>query len=209
MALVSSLEPNTKERQSVHRPTRCLYAIVEGPSGERYLQLDTVGSEDREIPDKVSQSIQFDRQAAGQLLHLLHRTFPDLAGASSEAVGEEVPADPDDEGVEGRMLLKLHRLKERDRRLVRRKKRAVLAAGGRLLCEVCEFDFVVAYGSLGEGFAECHHRVPLKELDGTTTTRLADLAIVCANCHRMLHRRPIHTMEQLRAVVQGRRVSHP
>jgi hypothetical protein len=80
MALVTSLTPNTKERQSVHGPTRCLYAVVEGSNGERYLQLDTVGSEDRAIPDKVSQSIQFDRQAAGQLLQLLLSTFPDLAG---------------------------------------------------------------------------------------------------------------------------------
>ena len=57
MALVTNLEESTKDRQSVHRPTRCLYAIVEGTSGERYLQLDTFGSEDREIPEKVSQSI--------------------------------------------------------------------------------------------------------------------------------------------------------
>src|SRR3954447_8986370 len=90
MALVTSLEQNAKARQSVHRPTRCLWAIVEGPARERYLQLDTVGSENREMPDKVSQSIQFDRQAAGQLLQLLQRTFPDLArGGDSASASEE------------------------------------------------------------------------------------------------------------------------
>src|SRR5262245_20878059 len=188
MALVTSLEQNTKVRQSVHGPTRCLYAIVEVPGGERYLQLDTVGSEDREIPDKVSQSIQFDRQAAGQLLQLLHRTFPDLVGAGSSGPSAEASADAEDEEIEGSTLFKLHRLKERSRRLVRRKKRLVFAASGRLLCEVCDFDFALVYGSLGEGFAECHHTVPLAELDGTAPTRLADLAIVCSNCHRMLHR---------------------
>src|SRR3982750_920504 len=109
MALVTAFEPNSKDRQSVHGPTRCLYAIVLGSAGERYLQLDTVGSEDREIPDKVSQSIQFDRQAAGQLLQPLPRTFPDLA-AAGDAAGEEVPADPDNEGLEGRILFRLHRL---------------------------------------------------------------------------------------------------
>lgn len=119
MALVSSLEPNNKERQSVHRRTRCLYAIVDGPGGERFLQLDTVGSEDREIPDKVSQSIQFDRQAAGQLLLLLQRTFPGLVTTTDTSSVEETAAtDPEDEGVEGRMLFKLHRLRERNRRLV-------------------------------------------------------------------------------------------
>jgi predicted HNH restriction endonuclease len=206
MALVTSLELNTKERQSVHRPTRCLYSIIEGSAGERYLQLDTVGSDDREIPDKVSQSIQFDRQAAGQLLQLLHRTFPDLAGVdNSVSSGGETSTDSEEDGLEGRTLFRLHRIKERNRRLVHRKKRAVLAAKGRLLCEVCDFDFAMVYGQLGEGFAECHHRVPLAELDGTAPTRLSDLAVVCANCHRMLHRRPVHTVEQLRVVVQSHR----
>lgn len=205
MALVTSLEPNTKDRQSVHKPTRCLYAVVEGTSGERYLQLDTVGSEGREIPDKVSQSIQFDRQAAGQLLQLIHQTFPDL-GKDNGGSAREPPADAEeDEGIEGRTLLRLHRLKERDRRLVRRKKREVLARAGCLRCEVCEFDFEIAYGMRGHGFAECHHRVPLKDLDGKTPTRLADLAMVCANCHRMLHHQPIPTVEQLRAIVEQRR----
>jgi hypothetical protein len=206
MALVTNLEASTKDRQSVHRPTRCLYTVFEAPGGERYLQLDTVGSEDREIPDKVSQSIQFDRQAAGQLLQLIERTFPDLVGGrSSASSGGEDSAGAEDEEEEGRTLLRLHRLKERNPRLVRRKKQAVLAATGRLICEVCAFDFAAVYGFLGDGFAECHHRTPLAELPGVVRTRLTDLAIVCANCHRMLHRRPAHAVEQLRAVIQSRR----
>jgi uncharacterized protein (DUF1810 family) len=78
MALVTSLEPSQKERTTVHRPTRCLYAIVEGDAGQRYLQLDTLGSEERQFTEKVSQSVQFDRKAAEQLLQLLRQTFPDL-----------------------------------------------------------------------------------------------------------------------------------
>jgi predicted HNH restriction endonuclease len=206
MALVTSLEPNAKERQSIHRPTRCLYSVVKGPAGERYLQLDTVGSQDREIPDKVSQSIQFDRQAAGQLLQLIQRTFPDLVGTEGSSSSKAASED-EDEGVEGRTLFRLHRLKERNPRLVRRKKRAILTDTGRLRCEVCDFDFTVVYGAIGEWFAECHHRVPLMKLDGKSPTRLADLAIVCANCHRMLHRRPSHTVEQLRIVVLSRRTA--
>jgi hypothetical protein len=78
MALVTSLEASQKERTTAHRPTRCLYAVVEGEGNQRFLQLDTLGSEDCQFADKVSQSIQFDRQAAGQLLRLLRETFPDL-----------------------------------------------------------------------------------------------------------------------------------
>jgi hypothetical protein len=79
MALVTSLEQTNKDRQSIHRPTRCLWSIVDGEGGSRYLQLDTVGSDEREFTDKVSQSLQFDRQAASQLLTLLRQAFPDLA----------------------------------------------------------------------------------------------------------------------------------
>ena len=39
---------------------------------------------------------------------------------------------------------------------------------------------------MGKGFAECHHVVPLADLGRQKRTRLEDLAIVCANCHRMI-----------------------
>jgi len=55
-------------------------------------------------------------------------------------------------------------------------------------CQVCGLSFEEAYGTLGEGFAEAHHRVPLHRLKGRTRTRLDDLSTVCANCHRMLHK---------------------
>ena len=58
-----------------------------------------------------------------------------------------------------------------------------------LKCEVCDFDFRATYGDLGEGFAECHHVLPLAELAPGTKTKLRDLAILCANCHRMAHRK--------------------
>lgn len=77
MALVSSLERIRKDRQTVHKPTRCLSSVFE-EAGKRYLQLDTYGSDDREHPEKVSQSLQFDEQAASQLLKLIRDTFPHL-----------------------------------------------------------------------------------------------------------------------------------
>ncbi len=79
MALVSAIEGSHKDRQTIHRPTRCTYSIVEGPGDLQVLQLDTVGSPDREFPDKVSQSIQFDRQGAEQLIALFRDAFPGIA----------------------------------------------------------------------------------------------------------------------------------
>jgi len=106
-----------------------------------------------------------------------------------------------EEFLEGRELFRLHRRKERNPKAVRRKKEIVIAANGRLCCEVCDFDFAMVYGVLGDGFAECHHRVPLGKLKVEHPIRLSELAIVCANCHRMLHRRPVHAVEALRDIV--------
>jgi 5-methylcytosine-specific restriction enzyme A len=60
-------------------------------------------------------------------------------------------ADEDDiEADEGRLLTRLHRARERDRRLVDRKKAGVLSRHGSLSCEICGFDFAETYGPLGE-----------------------------------------------------------
>ena len=89
---------------------------------------------------------------------------------------------------EGEVSYRLHKHRERDPRLAKRKKAKALKELGKLACEVCDFDFMQKYGALGEGFIECHHKTPLAELDASTETSLDDLALVCANCHRMLHR---------------------
>lgn len=78
MALVTHFEPCRKDRTSVHLPTRCLCTIVNGTDGERYLQLDTLGSSNRLRKGQISQSIQLNRQAAQQLLRTLRDTFSDL-----------------------------------------------------------------------------------------------------------------------------------
>ena len=45
---------------------------------------------------------------------------------------------------------------------------------------------------------ECHHTVPVSEYGSGARTQLRDLALVCANCHRMLHRRrPWLTIDEL------------
>lgn len=106
---------------------------------------------------------------------------------------------------EGRELLRLHRIHERSHGLVARKKRSVASESGRLVCEACDFDFASAYGTRGEGFAECHHIHPISQSPPGRRTRLSELAIVCANCHRMLHLRPWVSVAELRELVQSRR----
>ncbi len=109
--------------------------------------------------------------------------------------------------VEGRELLRLHRVRERNPTLVACKKQTVFALNRSLACEICRFDFAAVYGALGKGFAECHHIRPLWQTVDKCETTLDDLAIVCSNCHRMLHRRPWHTVDELRSLLSSH--AHP
>ena len=96
--------------------------------------------------------------------------------------------DTEEDSVqEGQVLYKLHKVRERNSKITKRKKAEYFKQHGKLDCEVCKFDFHKQYGEHGKGFIECHHRTPLAKLDATTNTKLEDLALVCANCHRMLH----------------------
>ena len=112
-------------------------------------------------------------------------------------------ASDDEEFMEGRILTRLHkRRKERNQKVVEQKKKKVLQETGKLECEACRFDFFAFYGKLGHGFAECHHTTPISELTTEHKTKLIDLAILCANCHRMIHRsRKMLTVKELREII--------
>lgn len=112
--------------------------------------------------------------------------------------------DDDFEAMEGKILTRLHIQRERSPKLIRAKKEKQLENHGRLLCEVCGFDFNDVYGERGEGFIECHHISPLCELAGTSKTTLDMLRLVCSNCHRMIHiKRPWLTIEELRSIIRN------
>jgi 5-methylcytosine-specific restriction enzyme A len=112
----------------------------------------------------------------------------------------------EDEFPEGKILTRLHQVKERSRQVVEQKKRKVLQQAGNLACEACDFDFFKVYGQLGYEFAECHHTIPVSELTADHKTQLSELAVLCANCHRMIHKsRPMLTVQELRALVESLR----
>lgn len=58
---------------------------------------------------------------------------------------------------------------------------------GRLPCAACGFDFQEAYGDYAAGYVEFHHARPLWE--GIRESTADDLIALCANCHRVAHRR--------------------
>lgn len=93
------------------------------------------------------------------------------------------------EAPEGRLLTRMHFVRERNRKLIESKRKQTIKKHGKLACEVCKFDFSVRYGERGNGFIECHHTKPVATLASGQKTHIDDLALVCANCHRMIHRR--------------------
>ena len=96
---------------------------------------------------------------------------------------------PDDEAfVEGKIITEMHKRKERNPNLrkeivsERKKKNMVF-------CDICGrkpyFD-----SSIDEcAFFECHHIVPLAQTGGLVKTRKEDIAFLCSNCHRAIHKK--------------------
>ncbi len=109
--------------------------------------------------------------------------------------------------MEGQVLYKLHKVRERDNYIVKRKKEQVLDITGKLACEACVFEFEPYYGDIGKGYIECHHRTPLANFKVATKITLNDLALVCSNCHRMLHKEiDTITVENLRLMIKYDRI---
>jgi 5-methylcytosine-specific restriction protein A len=138
-----------------------------------------------------------------------------VAAGIREAIAKlepaEVALDPDSvsEAPEGSLLTSIHVRRERSAELVAAKKAKALANTDKLACEACGFDFAAVYGSQGDGFIECHHTRPVHTLRPGQRTKLQDLALVCSNCHRMIHRRKQWlTMNEIGAVLDAvRRIS--
>ena len=128
---------------------------------------------------------------AADFFESVARTLPETT--SREVQHEVYPQ------FENRKVVTSHLQRERSLYLANERKRR-----DEFKCQVCHVQFEKVYGTIGVGFAEAHHRIPLHRLNGRTKTRIEDLATVCANCHRMLHKMEgkRDDVERLRVVVK-------
>ena len=113
---------------------------------------------------------------------------------------EEFLPEPDSSEfsvIEGEKKLNLHYRIERNSNIIRLKKDRELKNKGFLACEICNFNFEEKYGSLGIGYIECHHNIPLSKVKSGVETKLSDLSLLCSNCHRMIHRKGGRDKSQL------------
>lgn len=68
-------------------------------------------------------------------------------------------------------------------------------------CFVCGFSFEQKYGQHGKDFIEIHHLLPIE--NGTRKSTIEDVAPVCSNCHRMLHKgKTMLSIEYLKEIIE-------
>ena len=106
-------------------------------------------------------------------------------------------------GREGKLLTRMHVYRERDRAFARKVREHYKKEGkGKLNCAVCGLDPAAIYGPSGDRSIEGHHKVPIEELQPDSETKVEDVAMVCANCHRVIHsKKPCLSIDEVRQLI--------
>jgi len=113
-----------------------------------------------------------------------------------------------EEGIgypEGRKAFRIHKMIERDYRVIKKAKdKFSKEHGGHLFCQVCSFDFRRFYGYRGVECIEGHHTKMVSKMKEGEETKVDDIAMLCSNCHWMIHREPILSVNELKELVKGK-----
>lgn len=138
--------------------------------------LGNVSGMDRKVWDELGGNPQKVRELANLIVQ----------GVKAAENGEDDDPEIDEEFDEGRTLTAIHRRRERNRKirtklLVQRKKR------GGLTCDICGTAGTSTSLKFKEAIFEAHHIIPVS-MAVVGKTKLSDMALICANCHKMLHR---------------------
>lgn len=75
MARITSLREGHQNSRVHPTEVECLYQTITDKAGAKYVQLSTLGSDDRESRPKTSQTVQIDEAIAKQLAGLLIDEF--------------------------------------------------------------------------------------------------------------------------------------
>lgn len=145
--------------------------------------------------------------------HPGYRSLPMTAeqyGAIKERVlTNDITASVDQEEEasfpEGLLIERLHKSRERSRRVVELAKNRFIDKNGRLFCEACGLDPEKHFDStkLRNRIIEAHHDVPLSDDKHEGETKASDLRMVCPTCHRAIHTiRPWPTVEKLKSLIK-------
>ena len=104
--------------------------------------------------------------------------------------------EDDETNFEDLTKIRAHKRIERNQRLARRVKQLK-----GYTCESCGFRYESRFKNVDTDYIEAHHLTPLAELVGTKVSLdpTKDFAVLCANCHRMIHRTDcVHDIDEFR-----------
>ncbi len=187
---------------------RAVQRLLDDPTGHTYepsADFDLVTDEGDRLPPQAVFALAAT-SALGRSVLPTHFTggigspcFQSLRNAGYEIVpsGAEqatrlIPTSAEDlEWTEGRPKLVLHLKRERSSGLARAKKADFKRKNGRLRCEHCHMDPIETFGGdQGEACIEVHHRKTLvADMSDGHMSRIEDVECLCANCHRVVHRK--------------------
>lgn len=99
---------------------------------------------------------------------------------------------------EGKIVERMHKARERNNQVISFAKEKFKKQNGRLFCQV--------YGDIGKDFIEGHHTIAISEMIADHKTKVKDIAMLCANCHTMVHKkRPWLTMKDLDKLIKNKK----
>lgn len=120
----------------------------------------------------------------------------------SMATFEMLEEDVNNEYKEGVTAYRQHKIRERSPKLIKdAKKRFASMNNGALFCEACGFNFNAVYGPRGSNYIEGHHKLPISEMCEGATTKMEDIVMLCSNCHRIIHKMPMITVDELKKLI--------
>ena len=137
--------------------------------------LGNVSRTDREVWDELGR----DPKRTEQLAALIRAGIEVVEGVKEDSNNDDVFA-------EGKVVTETHVRRERDPKLRKRLLEQRQNSGG-LSCDVCGCTPTGHAPHLREAVFEAHHILPLS-VGHERKTQLKDMALLCANCHRMVHR---------------------
>lgn len=146
--------------------------------------LGNVSRTDREVWDELGH----DPKRTKHLASLIRAGIKVVEGAGEASVIDDVFA-------EGKVVTETHVRRERDPELRRRLLERRRKSGG-LTCDVCGGASSDHPPHLREAVFEAHHVIPLAA-GQERKTQLKDMSLLCANCHRLVHRAIAHAKQWL------------
>jgi len=169
--------PHVKRNEKFRNPDGVTFKLHNLRSAEFGHGLQNTSKQDREIITEFLGHPEAVRELSKDIRMALKQ------GIESEDL---VAVDDDIEFYEGRLLTALHKRRERDPRL-RRKLIAHRQKHGILRCEICSWPGCSVGPKYADAGFEVHHLKPLG-MGLTLATKLVDMSILCATCHRLVHR---------------------